>query len=229
MSFNFSPKVVTDGLVLYLDAANTKSYTSGSTTWNDISRGGNNGTLVNGPTFSSTNGGSLLFDGIDDYGDLGSNSNLNLTGPFTLSVWFRLNSASLNTIFLGRNRGGAFAYTFFQMITGKPRLLLQNGITSVVATSPNTYSINRNYNLTTVVTTTEVIHYVNGVFDSTTPSGGVLPNYSGASNWTLGANAYGSFTAYGTQNQYITSIYNRALSAAEILQNYNATKSRFGL
>jgi len=53
MAFSYSPKIVTDGLVLYLDAANPYSYVSGSTSWNDISRGGNNGTLVNGPTFSS--------------------------------------------------------------------------------------------------------------------------------------------------------------------------------
>ena len=67
MAFNFSPKIVTDGLVLCLDAANSKSIVSGSTTWNDLSRGGNNGNLVNGPTFNSGNGGSILFDGVDDY------------------------------------------------------------------------------------------------------------------------------------------------------------------
>jgi hypothetical protein len=66
MSFNYSPKIVTDGLVLYLDAANTKSYVSGSTVWNDLSRSGYNGTLTNGPTFNISNGGSISFDGVDD-------------------------------------------------------------------------------------------------------------------------------------------------------------------
>ncbi len=62
--------IVTNGLVLYLDASNTKSYVSGSTTWSDVSRSGNNGTLINGPTFNSANGGSIVFDGTNDYVDL---------------------------------------------------------------------------------------------------------------------------------------------------------------
>ena len=67
MAFSFSPRIVTDGLVLYLDAANQRSYPGSGTTWSDISRGGNNGTLVNGPTFDPGNGGSIVFDGVDDY------------------------------------------------------------------------------------------------------------------------------------------------------------------
>jgi len=71
MSFNYSPKIVTDGLVLYLDAANIKSYVSGSTIWRDISRSGaSNGIIVNGPIFNSLNGGSISFDGVDDYIDI---------------------------------------------------------------------------------------------------------------------------------------------------------------
>jgi hypothetical protein len=66
MAFNYSPKIVTDGLVLYLDAANSKSYVSGSTTWSDLSRGGNNGTLTNGPTYSSAKGGIIILDGSND-------------------------------------------------------------------------------------------------------------------------------------------------------------------
>ena len=67
MSINYNPRIVTDGLVLLLDAGNTKSYPGTGTTWTDISRNGNNGTLTNGPTFDSANGGSLVFDGVDDY------------------------------------------------------------------------------------------------------------------------------------------------------------------
>ena len=62
MSTVQNTKIVTDGLVLCLDAANTKSYVSGSTTWNDISRSGFSGTLINGPTFNGNNGGSIVFD-----------------------------------------------------------------------------------------------------------------------------------------------------------------------
>ena len=91
MSFSYSPKVVTDGLVLYLDAANPKSYVSGSTAWNDVSRGGNNGTLTNGPTFNSANGGSIVFDGVNDYVALGNISSLILANnQFTISYWLRM-------------------------------------------------------------------------------------------------------------------------------------------
>ena len=68
MSFNFSPKIVTDGLVLYLDAANIKSYTPDSLFWYDISKGSkNNGTLINGPVFNPSNGGNIIFDGINEW------------------------------------------------------------------------------------------------------------------------------------------------------------------
>jgi hypothetical protein len=67
------PNIVTDGLVLYLDAANQKSYPGTGTTWNDLSGNGNNGTLVNGPTFNSDNNGSIVFDGVDDYVNFGDN------------------------------------------------------------------------------------------------------------------------------------------------------------
>jgi len=66
MAGNVAPNTVTDGLVLYLDAANTRSYPGTGTTWSDLSRGGNNGSLINGPTFNGGNGGSIVFDGTND-------------------------------------------------------------------------------------------------------------------------------------------------------------------
>ena len=90
MAFNYSPKIVTDGLVLYLDAANPNSYVSGSTSWRDISRGGNNGTLVNGPTFNSANGGSIVFDGVDDNISFSGNTfnySPGTSGGISLEIW----------------------------------------------------------------------------------------------------------------------------------------------
>jgi hypothetical protein len=98
MAFNYSPKIITDGLVLYLDAANPKSYVSGSTTWGDLSRGGNNGTLVNGPTFSSANGGSIVFDGVNDYINCGTNSSLRPSQQITINSWIKLNGFSFSCI-----------------------------------------------------------------------------------------------------------------------------------
>ena len=66
MPNNYGPRIVTDGLVLCLDAGNSKSYPGSGTAWNDLSRNGNNGTL-NGPTFNSADRGSIVFDGTNDY------------------------------------------------------------------------------------------------------------------------------------------------------------------
>ena len=79
-----SRSIITNGLVLYLDAANTKSYVSGSTTWNDLSRNNNTGTLINGSTFNSLNGGSIVFDGIDDRV---SGTTINTGQNFTVNCW----------------------------------------------------------------------------------------------------------------------------------------------
>ena len=85
------PKIVRDGLVLALDAADRNSYISGSTTWTDLSGNGNTGTLTNGPTYSSANGGSLVFDGSNDYVDI---PYLLLSGSqdFTVNIWIKANS-----------------------------------------------------------------------------------------------------------------------------------------
>ncbi len=89
-STHVNPKIVTDGLVLALDAANSKSYPGSGTAWNDISGNSNNGTLTNGPTFSSADGGSILFDGTNDYINGVHNSQLDTTGDMTGEVWFQL-------------------------------------------------------------------------------------------------------------------------------------------
>ena len=77
--------IVTDGLVLLLDAANTKSYVSGSTIWNDLSRSGNTGTLTNGPTYNSSNGGSIVFDGSNDFIE----GTITVPTSFTFNVWLK--------------------------------------------------------------------------------------------------------------------------------------------
>ena len=72
MGLSHSPNIVTDVLVLCLDAANRRSYPGSGNSWLDLSGNGNNGTLTNGPTYSSANGGSLVFDGVDDYVNCGT-------------------------------------------------------------------------------------------------------------------------------------------------------------
>ena len=106
MSFSFSPKIVTDGLVLYLDAANTRSYVSGSTVWTDLSRVGNNGLLINGPTFNSLNNGSIVFNGTNQYVDCGVS---------TISLRYARNI--IQTLFFGSSLSTASILNLIKSLT----------------------------------------------------------------------------------------------------------------
>ncbi len=92
------PSIVTNGLILNLDAANPKSYVSGSTTWNDVSRSGLSGTLVNGPTFNTGSGGSIVFDGTDDYVNCGNSTLFNLN-QHSICFWFYPKQTAIKEIY----------------------------------------------------------------------------------------------------------------------------------
>ena len=230
MAFRYSPKIVTDGLILYLDAANTKSYVSGSTTWNDISRSGINGTLVNGPTFNLSNGGSIVFDGVNDYCTLGT-KNL-IQNDFTISIWFKLNSSGNKEHFIfSNNYSTTPALLITANVVGTARELtayyVSGNVTSYTISSTTDIPASIN-NITLVRNGSTNIPYLNGIeqtsrifTNSTVLSSGLYElGYATIRNKT---------TAYLQGNIYQTSIYNRALTSQEVLQNYNATKSRFGL
>ena len=246
--------IVTNGLVLYLDAANYLSYTSGSTTWNDLSGNNNTGSLVNGPTFSSTNAGSIVFDGTNDYVGLGNNSSLRFgTGSFTLNVWVNpANTGSTNTVLAKRQNTNP--YNMVQIALGtlvtlaggfditpskKVSFVLWTGASSFspsggfVATTTNDIIDGTWKNLTLTRTSGSVVFYVNAISQSVS----ILYNFGTqtlvdvsvtSSNWAAGGipeipAGFISGSYSGIQ------MYNRALTASEVLQNYNATKARFGL
>jgi hypothetical protein len=222
MAFNYSPKIVTDGLVLYLDAANQYSYVSGSTSWNDISRGGNNGTLINGPTYSTDGGGSILFDGVDDYVQLSATPSSLVTSNVTISSWFNTSNATQQMI-IG-NSGGSNRF-YIETFNRSETLVAhwgigsqQNSLTSNAIITTNSwvnYSMTYDGNIT--------IGYLNGLTTDSTSIG----NQTYTNN-TLRVGLWIN-SLYFKGNIPQVSIYNRALSAQEILQNYNATKTRFGL
>jgi hypothetical protein len=237
MAFQYSPKIVTDGLVLYLDAANTKSYVSGSTTWNDISRSGVNGTLVNGPTFSGTNGGSIVFDGADDYvTDIGTVSTFSFmqnTGVFTINVWVKPNVLGTAMYFIGNNDGTTGAKGFFlgKLSNNRFNFTLTYGASglSILSFQLVDYYTDTNWvNVTISSNGLNAIAYKNGTRFGTSNSITILSTGDSTRNLSIGRinNSPGTNWS-GSIAQ--TSIYNRTLSAQEVLQNYNATKSRFGL
>ncbi len=231
MAFSYSPKIVTDGLVLYLDAANPYSYVSGSTSWNDISRGGNNGTLVNGPTFSSANNGSIVFDGIDDYVQT-STLVVPYTGSFTLGFFYKItapgrgglferkNTDPFNGVSLGQGADNNWAFSVSSTSDSSNRL-------TVSATYPtlNVWY----YDMGVYNGTDTVSFYRNGILIGSTTgvTQGNLNTQGTRDNLLILKRDNVSSTISGNVSQ--TQIYNRALSAQEVLQNYNATKTRFGL
>jgi hypothetical protein len=94
--WRYVPDVVRDGLIFYFDAGEPSSYSGSGTTWSDLSGSGNNGTLVNGVSYSNTNGGTLSFDGVNDYV---STTSLNLQQNFTLEIWAKMTDASNFALF----------------------------------------------------------------------------------------------------------------------------------
>jgi hypothetical protein len=215
--------IVTNGLVLYLDAANYQSYVSGSTTWRDLSGNNNSGSLVNGPTYNSGNAGSIVFDGTNDYVNCGTNSSLDFgTGSATIGAWFK---TSNNVGALCTKRQG----TGFQLYVFSGRLYADGAGTPTGVYS--TANVNTNiwkYGVVVYDRSGGLIRlYVNGNADGTTALGGTTLTDTGSCN--IGRATLGAPGDYFNGIISQVSVYNRALSASEVLQNYNATKGRFGL
>lgn len=233
MAINNRTPIVTNGLVMYLDAGNRNSYISGSAMWRDVSLNNNNGTLVNGPTFSSDNGGSIVFDGIDDYALVPYSSNIPTgSSARSVSLWFYTNAstwnANINNLFFYGTSGisNAFGIDFdsypqMEVYTwgGLGRDLLFNTTFSLVGWK--NIMITYNGALTILI-------YENGVYTQTLSLSG--PTNTSISDVYIGATNPSVLPGnYFTGSIAITQIYNRALSAIEVSQNYNAQKSRFNL
>jgi hypothetical protein len=237
MSFNYSPKIVTDGLVLCLDAANTKSYVSGSTAWNDLSRSGNNGTLINGPTFNSGNGGSIVFDGTNDYVKISNTVPTSLQigqNDFTIDFWVYPNSTSAYTIcgnLQDSNGTGYFWVILNSTFTGLHTVQFGTETIPAVKFGTTALAANQWYNIILARTGTSLICYINGsVYGNT----GTLPTFTGTTSteFLLGiSKSSTNYSAYPLNGRLANlRIYKqKGFSASEILQNYNATKTRFGL
>lgn len=235
MSFNYSPKVTTDSLVLYLDAANSKSYPGNGTVWTDLSRFGNPATLTNGPTFDGTNkNGTITFDGTDDFAQINNSTSLNPLTSITLCAWCNFNgvySGYYAPIIFKRNNFVSYfeQYQLVYLTSGQIQVAIGDGSTNQAATSAAAY-IDEIVNAVGVVDTTNSILklYINGQLNSTTAIS--YPTMDVSTNSVIiGGNNEPGFLGSMGGNIYNVSIYNRVLSDVEIAQNYNAFKSRFGV
>ncbi len=231
--------VYNNGLVLNLDAGNANSYPGNGTTWFDLAAG-NNGTLVNGPTYDTANGGSLLFDGVNDYVDLGSNFKF-VDKDLTLDFWVKCTDNSLSNwhdiivmatpdqssgVGLFKSRSGNSANGSFQFS------FIGNHLYSTLIGSQIVSA--GVLNLTGVVKKESGLYklylYVNGVLDkslNTTTSSYDMNTFT---NFFARIGSGGpTYPEIWQGNIYSGKVYTRALSATEILNNFNSTRGRFGL
>jgi hypothetical protein len=227
------PRLVTNGLVMSLDAGNRKSYVSGSSTIFDLSGTGNHGTLNNGPTFSSANNGSIVFDGSNDL--ISTTNSVNNPQTYTIAAWFKTSTGGGKKIigFESSQVGAGGNYDRMLYIGANNKIYFGQYINgTVVAVSPSTYNDNIwHYIVGTYGSEgTTMRLYVDGVSVATAAASSAQ-SYTGW--WKIGGINLNSWTngvnGYYTGNIAAAHVYNRGLSASEVLQNYNALKGRFGL
>ena len=226
MSTRYNPSIVRDGLVLYLDAANTKSYPGSGTTWTDISGKGYDGTLINGPTFSSDNLGYIVFDGSNDRVDGVHNSELNLRNDVTVECWFRRTGSRGDWVrVFGKGDSSNRTYGLWYHVNSNYFLYQRyNGSSNMNILLTKSVVLNTWYHMVGTSSGSTHTLYVNGVKEGTVSNSSTF--YSSTNPYKVG---YGNIHSTHIGNVSNCRIYNRGLSEAEVKQNYNALKGRFGL
>ena len=236
MGIRRGPNIVREGLVFAVDAANPTSYPGSGTIWKDQTVNQNNGTLTNGPTFDSGNGGSIVFDGSNDYVDFDDILDLS---TLSVSMWINCDVYNSGRQFLfgtWKNSHRAYALVLNQSGTSAGSITSQisiDGGSSNVGFATDSGVIDANgtwFNVGFTHDGTTLKTYVNGVLGATATIGGAYT--SGTAHVAVGTILFSNDTSpLNPFNGQIanTQVYNRALSSSEVLQNYNALKGRFGL
>ena len=246
MSLNHSPKIVTDGLVLCLDAASRKSYPGSGTTWFDRSGRGNHVTLVNSPTYSTSNGGILTLNGTNSYGVTTNTLNLSNTNAITIFSMVKVNTygTSIKVLYELSNNFNARTDCFVDSFSDNSLGQDFEVFSSLKGNIGYNISI---YNKTllndlfwhshcaihdTSQTSKENLIFNDGVVKSELQNPATSFNANNTNNFGnelfyIGSRGGTSF--FSPVSISCVYIYNRALSQLEIQQNFNATRGRFGI
>ena len=236
MTLYHGASIVTSGLTMMLDAANLRSYPGSGTTWSDLSGNGNDGTLQASPTYSSSNLGYFGFNGTSNY--VSTITLLSSPGPqiFSLSVWFQTGTASGHKIIGYENRQTGTTSTLADrhLYVGTDGLLYFGVYNSgfFYATTPNTINDNKwHYAVATYSNvTTQLLLYVDSALVA---SGSTSAAYAYAGYWRIGSYKNGDWTngvdGYFPGNISNAQIYNQVLTAAQVAQNFNAHRGRYGI
>jgi hypothetical protein len=237
--YNYTGGLITEGLVLNLDAAKRDSYPGSGTLWRDLSGNGNNGTLTNGPTFSGIGKqASIVFDGVDDYVKSTAVNGTGIMNPtlygevISVNIWSRSTSTrgSQYVITTGAYTGVVTGFTFIVNdggTSGTDFIGIRTSTKAYVYSS-NFVSLNEWVNACFTTDGTNMYIYKNGILIGTILGVSVGSGESNNAGLQIsGPNNTSGFLFVGRIP--ITQIYNRALSAAEVLQNFNALKGRYGI
>jgi hypothetical protein len=237
MALNHSPSIVTNGLVLCLDAANTKSYPGSGTTWTDLSGNGNNGTLVNTPTFSGANNGIFVLNGTNQYATIAGYKGITGTAARTSIVWFKTNVLDTPYRLLGWGTASAGAKwnISLDVTTYRVRAELAGG--AAVTCNPGTKNVaDTNWHMVATTapasgTANDIKIYIDGnlITDVTILNGATAINTASNIDVSFGASIVDASPNYLNGHISTGQIYNRALTAEEIQQNFNALRGRYGI
>ena len=224
MAIFSGPNIVDDGLLLCLDSANLESYGGSGTTWTDLSTNGNDGT-ISGATHTSGAGGYFSFDGSTDHiitgltrGDLGN--------TLTIVVWYKYTGSSNRTYtaIIGGKESGSGTEFFIGKNTGNTNIGVQDGnYSSTFVTGSNAFDGNWHQIVYTYDSGTGKIY-----LDGTLKSSGSFTKCNDAEEIMIGIEFEGSnYPFLGNMSQIV--MYTKVLSAAEVAQNFNALRGRYGI
>jgi competence protein ComGC len=226
---NAVASVVTSGMILNLDAGSTVSYPGSGTAWYDLSGAVNNGSLVNGVGYTSNNGGALTFDGVDDNVSVPDNTSLRFgTGSFTVGFWcYRTLSGYQGGSYITKGTHGSPGIDTFDgtfEVSTSAGYLASIGLSATIGIwEYHTFVVNQ-------TASPYIQHYINGVLNQTGyTETGKLGSVDNANSIIIGKSVAGGVNRYFNGSIGIIQIYNRALSLAEIQQNFNAIKGRYGM
>lgn len=233
----YSTNLITNGLIFYVTGQQAQSYPGSGTTWSDLTSSAFNLTLQNGPTFDSANGGSIVFDGTNDWAFRASA--LNAGNSFTASVWFNVTAIGTTQRALIGNGfpyafGGNYGWylTLGQATTNNSAFLSVGRDAQARVTAANTFTLNTWQQITATRidgASTNIKLYRNGVETAYSTAGGSATGILYTTNEFYIANRYSTAPTPLPGKIGEVQIYNRVLSADEILYNFNATRGRYGV
>lgn len=223
-------KLNTDGLILYLDAGNVTSYSGSGTTWSDLSGNSNTGTLINGPTYSSANKGIIVFDGTNDYVHISSSNSLSSSAQGTVNIWFKYNSISANgnsiisKIDASNQSNNGYNIYLYNNVTLGHTVVGEIKVSNAAYNTIITVNTGSWYNVTITYSSNGFIStYLNGIKRGTS----YLPSFTITSQPLKIGAANDSYWGYLSGSVSNVQIYNKILTDAEVLKNYNTFAPRF--